>query len=74
MRDLFKFTLEMPETTMTARTARVTVAQEIGSIGKFIVERLEHKPGSSETLSICATSSGAKRSKPLVFRLSGRGF
>ena len=40
--------------TPPARIARLRAAKEIGSIGKFIVERLERHPGSSETLgTIC---------------------
>src|SRR5215472_13755926 len=35
---------------MTARTARATVGQEIGSVGKFIAECLEHHQGGSERL------------------------
>ena len=43
----------MTATTMAqARLARARVAQEIGSIGKFIVECLERKPGSSVTLGV----------------------
>jgi hypothetical protein len=39
-----------------APLAQARVAQEIGSIGKFIVECLERKPGSSETLGVICLS------------------